>query len=161
MPTELKAMRQGASTVIPRLFCRDVANEIEFCKATFDALEVVVRPAPDGKPAHAMMGFGGAMLMIESEWPGLPSRAPQANGESPVVVYVYVENVEEAIRQAVAAGATVLRAVDKQLWGDRIGWLLDPQGHVWTVATHVEDVVETEIRARWSEMLREPTSKGD
>src|SRR5690349_17871973 len=122
MPTESKGMRQGAPAIIPRLFCHDVANEVEFCTKTFGARELVRRPSPDGQPAHAMMRFGGAMLMIESEWPGLPSRAPGLNGNSPVVMYIYVEDVDETVKRAVAGGAKVLRPTENQIWGDRIAW---------------------------------------
>jgi PhnB protein len=160
MSTATKGIPAGASAVIPRLFCRDVANEINFCVSTFGATEIVRRPGPDGKAAHAMMTFGPSMLMIEAEWPGLPSRTPKPDGSSPVVMYVYVEDVDQTLQRAVAAGAKILRPVENQLWGDRIGWLTDPQGHVWTVATRIEETTEEERQRRWSAMLREPETKG-
>ena len=81
-----------------------------------------------------MMRFGPVMLAFESEWPGLQSRGPETDGSSPVVMYVCVEDVDRTVERAVAAGARILRPLENQLWGDRIGWLADPQGHVWTVA---------------------------
>ena len=92
--------------------------------------------------------------------PGLPSRGPVTDGSSPVVMYVYIEDVDRTVERAVAAGARILRPLENQLWGDRIGWLADPQGHVWTVATRVEETTEEELQKRWSAMLREPETKG-
>jgi PhnB protein len=77
MTAGVKGIPEGASVVIPRLFCLDVAAEIDFCKNAFGAMERVRRPGPDGKVAHALMIIGPAMIMFVAEWPGLPSRAPQ------------------------------------------------------------------------------------
>lgn len=160
MANATKGVPAGVSAIIPRLFCRDVSREIDFCVNTFGGVEVVRRPGLDGKAAHAMMRLGSAMFMIESEWPGLPSRSPEQDGSSPVVMYVYVEDVDKTVERAVAAGARILRPLENQLWGDRIGWLTDPQGHVWTVATRVEELTEEELQRRWSAMLRKPEMKG-
>jgi PhnB protein len=150
----------GVSAVIPRLFCRDVEREINFCIATFNAVEIVRRPGRDGTPAHAMILLGPVRLFLDREWPGLPSRAPQQDGSSPLVMYVYVEDVEKTVGRAVAAGARILRPIDKQLWGDQIGWIIDPEGHVWIIATRTEEVPLVEIENRWSAMLSRPESKG-
>jgi PhnB protein len=123
--------------VIPMLVCRDAAAEIDFCKATFGALEVTRRSAPDGMVIHALLTVGGSMLMIHGEFPNLASRAPQRDGTSPVVVYVYVENVDGVIATAVAADARVLLPAEDQFWGDRVGRIVDPAGHVWNVASRI------------------------
>ena len=81
--TKIKRLPDGVSAVLPMLVCRDVSAEINFCKTTFNALEVVRRPGPDGKSAHAALTINGAMIMIECEWPTLSSRSPQADGSSP------------------------------------------------------------------------------
>ena len=128
----VKGLPAGASVVTPRLFYRDAAAAIEFCATTFGAVERVRRPGPDGTVAHALMIIGPAMIMIEAEWRGLSSRAPALDGSSPVVIYVYVEDVDKTVERAVAAGAKVLQPVETQFWGDRIGWIMDPSGHVWT-----------------------------
>jgi PhnB protein len=153
MAENVKGISEGASVVIPRLFCRDVAAEIDFCKNTFGAVEGVRRPGPDGKAAHALITIGPAMVMIEAEWPGLASRAPKPDGSSPVVIYVYVEDVDKTMERAVAGGAKILLPVANQFWGDRIGWVMDPSGHVWTVATRIEETSEGERRDRWSSIL--------
>jgi len=143
-----KRIPEGASAVIPRLFCRDPVVEIEFCKAAFDAQEGVRRPGADGKTAHAMMLFGPAMLMIESEWPEATNRAPTMDGSSPVALYIYVENVDETVDRAVAYGAKVLMPAADQFWGDRTAWLLDPAGHVWTLAARIEETSEEQRQER-------------
>jgi PhnB protein len=158
MATEHKGVPAGASTIIPRLTCRDVEAQIDFCRHTFGAVEGVRRPGPDGKVAHAMLLFGTAMLMLESEWPTLPSRAPNADGSSPVVLYIYVEDVDTTVERALAQGATLIVPVETQFWGDRIGWVLDPSGHMWTIASRVEETTEKQRRERWSDALRGPTA---
>jgi len=150
MTSTAKPIPDGASVVIPRLFCRDVAAAMDFCKNTFSAVERVRRPGPDGTGAHALLTIGPAMIMIEAEWPGMASRAPKPDGSSPVVIYVYVEDVDKTVERAVAGGAKVLIPVANQFWGDRIGWVMDPSGHVWTIATRVEETSEDQRRERWS-----------
>jgi PhnB protein len=149
----LKGVPEGASVVIPRLFCRDVAAEIDFCRNTFAAIERVRRPGPDQSVQHALLTIGPAMIMIEAEWPGMATRAPQLDGSSPVVIYVYVEDVDQTVERAITAGAKVLFPVQNQFWGDRIGWIMDPAGHVWTVATRVEETTEEERQARLAQMM--------
>jgi PhnB protein len=153
------AMARGipanSSVVIPRLVCRDVAAAVEFCARTFGALDLGSRPGPDGKPAHALLTIGPAMIMIEAEWPTLSSRAPALDGSSPVVIFVYVEDVDETVARAGAGGGKVLIPVQDQFWGDRIGSVMDPSGHVWTIATRIEETSEEERRDRWSRILSE------
>ena len=148
-----KGIPDGSSVVIPRLFCRDVAVAIDFCKSTFGAVELGSRLGPDGTVAHTLMTIGPAMIMIEAEWPGLASRAPKLDGSSPVVIFVYVEDVDKTVERAVAGGAKLLIPVKNQFWGDRIGWVMDPSGHVWTVATRIEETTEGERQDRWSAIL--------
>lgn len=155
MTTAVKPVPEGASRIIPRLFCRDVAHEIDFCKNTFAAVEAVRRPGPDGRPAHALLTIGPAMLMIEAEWPGIASRPPQFDGSSPVVIYIYVDDVDKTVARAIAGGAKILFPVQNQFWGDRIGWIMDPAGHVWTIATRIEETTEEERQARLARMMAE------
>jgi PhnB protein len=155
MVGEMKGIPDDTSDLIPRLFCRDVAAAIDFCTNTFDAVERNRRPGPDGKAAHALMTIGSAMIMIEAEWPSLATRAPTPDGSSPVVMYVYVEDVDSTVERAVANGAKVLIPVENQFWGDRTGWVMDPSGHVWTIASRVEETSEDVRRERWSS-IRSP-----
>jgi PhnB protein len=153
MSETYQGVPEGASAVIPRLFCRDPAGEIDFCTATFRAQERVRRPGPDGTVGHALIMIGPAMVMIEAEWPQAPNRAPALDGSSSVALYVYVENVDETVERAVARGARVLMPAADQLWGDRIAWFIDPSGHVWTVATRVEETSEPQRRERLGSLL--------
>ena len=120
-----KPVPDGASVVMPMLVCRHAGAELDFCKTTFGAVERVNRPGPDGTVAHALVTIGGAMVMIEGEWPTLDSRAPRNDGSSPVVIYVYVDNVDLVVERAVTAGAKVLVPIQNQFWGDRTGRIMD------------------------------------
>ena len=146
----VKGVPDNSSVIMPRLVCRDVAAEIEFCVNTFEAVELGRRPGPDGRAAHALLTIGPAMIMIETEWPNLTSRAPTPDGSSPVLIFVYVKDVDATVQRAVAGGAKVLVPVQDQFWGDRSGWIMDPSGHVWTVATRIEETSEEERQERWS-----------
>jgi PhnB protein len=151
--SNVKSIPDGVSAVMPMLVCNDVSSEIDFCKTTFDAVELVRRPGPDGSVAHAALTISGAMVMIEGVWPTLSSRSPQTDGSSPVVIYVYVQDVDEVIERAVTSGATVLLPAKDQFWGDRTARIMDPAGHVWTVSTRIEETTSTERQDRWSEIL--------
>ena len=153
--SKVKPIPDRSSVVMPMLVCRDAAVEIDFCKTTFAAVELGRRPGPDGTVVHALLTIGEAMIMIEAEWPTLASRAPQPDGSSPVVIYVYVEDVDTVIERAVAAGGRVLLPVKNQFWGDRTGRIIDPSGHVWTISTRVEDTSSAEREERWSNIVKD------
>jgi PhnB protein len=125
--------------VIPMLVCRDGASEIDFCKTTFGAVELSRRSAPDGSVVHATLKIGESMLMIHGEVPALASRAPQSDGSSSVVIYIYVDDVDGMTARAAAAGARVLIPVANQFWGDRVGRIIDPAGHVWNISTRIAE----------------------
>jgi PhnB protein len=150
MSGHVKGIPDNSAVVIPRLVCRDPAAAIDFCAEALGAVELNRRPGPDGTVAHALMTIGPAMIMIEGEWPTLPSRAPKADGSSPVVIFVYVHDVDKTVERAIAAGAQVLVPLQDQFWGDRIAWIMDPSGHVWTIATRIEETTAQERTARWS-----------
>jgi PhnB protein len=155
----VKGIPEGASVVIPRLFCRDPAAQIEFCRTVFGAVEGVRRLGADGKVAHAMLMIGPAMVMIESEWPGITNRAPVPDGSSPVAIFVYVEDVDQVVDRAAAAGGKVLMPPKDQFWGDRTAWIMDPSGHVWTVASRVEETTEEERQQRLARVLADEGSR--
>jgi len=146
---------ENTSIIMPRLVCRDAAAEMDFCVRTFEAEELNRRPGADGAVVHGLLKIGGEMVMIESEWPSLPSRAPAADASSPVVIFVYVPDVDTTVERAVANGARVLVPLKDQFWGDRIAWFIDPAGHVWTVASRIEDTTPAERAARWDRILAE------
>jgi PhnB protein len=127
--------------LIPMLVCRDGASEIDFCKTAFGAVELTRRVGPDGTVVHATLTIGGSMFMIHGEFPTLGSRAPQPDGSSSVVIYLYVDDVDSVIERAVQTGATVLIPAANQAWGDRVGRVIDPSGHVWNVASRVGETL--------------------
>jgi PhnB protein len=153
MASPYKGVPEGASAITPRLYCRDVEAEIQFCCEALGAIEKARRPGADGRAQHAMVLFGPAMLMIEAENPETPTRPPSPDGSSPVVIYLYVENVDATVERALQRGAKLIVPVATHFWGDRLGWVQDPAGHMWTIATRVEQTTEDQRRDRWSEIL--------
>ena len=144
---------ENTSIIIPRLVCRDPAAEVAFCVRALGAVSINERPGPDGKLAHALLKIGPEMVMIEGEWPTLPSRAPAMDATSPVVIFLYVPDVDDTVKRAVESGGTIVVPLADQFWGDRTAWIMDPAGHVWTVATRVEQTTAEERTKRWNEVL--------
>jgi len=128
-------MAKFVRAVIPMLVCVDAAAEIEFCKAAFGAVELSRRADEDGSVTHATLGIGEILIMVHGETAHLASRAPQGDGSSSVVIYLYLEDVDGVVERAVAAGARVLTPLEDCFWGDRMARIIDPQGHVWNVAS--------------------------
>jgi PhnB protein len=144
---------ERSSVIIPRLFCREPMAEIKFCTTVLDAVVLNQRAGQDGSVAHALMTIGPAMVMIESEWPEVASRAPRLDASSPVVLYAYVADVDNTMERAVAAGARSLMPPTNQFWGDRTAWFMDPSGHVWTIASRIEETTERERQDRYNQIL--------
>jgi len=159
MATNAGELPKNTSIIIPRLVCRDPASEIDFCVRAFEAIEVNRRPGPNGSVAHAMLTIGPEMIMVEAEWPSLPSCAPTPDGTSPVVIFVYVPDVDQTVARASACGAKVLVPLQNQFWGDRMAWLMDPSGHVWTVATRIEETTAQERTDRWEKSLAQKQAR--
>ena len=159
MATNAGELPKNTSIIIPRLVCRDPASEIDFCVRAFEAIEVNRRPGPNGSVAHALLTIGPEMIMVEAEWPSLPSRAPTPDGTSPVVIFVYVPDVDQTVERASACGAKVLVPLQNQFWGDRMAWLMDPSGHVWTVATCIDETTAQERTDRWEKTLAQKQAR--
>jgi PhnB protein len=153
----VKPIPDTSPRVIPTLVCRDVEPEVEFCQRVLAADVIVRRPGPDGRTVHAALGVGDARIILQAEFPGLASRAPQTDGTSPIVVLVYVEDVDRAVEEAAALGGSVLLPAQDQFWGDRTARVMDPSGHVWTLASRIQDTTEAERRERWDD-IRKNTS---
>jgi PhnB protein len=124
--------------VAPMLVCVDPEAEIDFCEAAFGAVELSRRSAEDGSVTHATLGISGLLIMLHGETEQLASRAPQLDGSSSVVIYIYLQDVDTVIERAVASGARVLTPLENTFWGDRMARIVDPSGHVWNVASRVE-----------------------
>ena len=146
MPT--KAIPDGYRTVTPYLVMRDAARAIDFYKRALGATEIFRFSAPDDKIGHAEIKVGDSVLMLAEEMPDMGYRGPQTLGGTAVSLMVYVEDVDQQFRRAVDAGAKVKQEVKDQFYGDRSGTVEDPFGHVWTIATHMEDVSQDDLMKR-------------
>jgi len=140
---------QHYQSVTPYLIVHDAARAIEFYKQAFGAREIMRLGGPGERIGHAEITIGDAQIMLADEAPAHGAVSPQSLGGSPVRVHLYVEDVDSLAKQAVAAGAKILRPVQDQFYGDRSGQLADPFGHVWIVSTHVEDVAHEEVQERF------------
>jgi PhnB protein len=140
--------------VTPTLVVDGGVEALEFYTALFGATERMRIPGPGGTIAHAEIQVGDSVLMIEDASPALGTKAPPPDGldGSPTSLFIYVEDVDAVIRSAVELGATLQRAPQDQFYGDRDGHIVDPFGHHWTVATHVEDVPPDEMMRRIGEL---------
>ncbi len=143
-----KPIPEGYHNVTPHLIIRGAADAIEFYKKAFGATELFRFPAPDGKIGHAEIKIGDSPIMLADEYPEMGYKGPQTFGGSPVSLMIYVEDVDSVFNRALMAGATVMEAVQDKFYGDRIGSLTDPFGHVWHVSTHKEDVSFEELQRR-------------
>jgi PhnB protein len=148
MPEKVNPIPDGYHSVTPYLVVNDGARALEFYKQAFGATEVFRMEGPDGKIGHAEIKIGNSHVMLADEHPEMGARSPQAFGGSPVSLMLYVEDVDATVGQAVEAGAKLTRPVANQFYGDRTGGVTDPFGHVWYVATHVEDVPFEELQKR-------------
>jgi PhnB protein len=150
-----KPIPDGYHTVTPYLIIQGAARAIKFYEEAFDATELFRMADPGGKVGHAEISIGDSRIMLADEHPDMGFRSPQSLGGSAVGIHLYVEDVDSMAGRAVAAGATVLRAVQDQFYGDRSGTLVDPFGHVWTLATHERDVSPEEIEKHFEASLKQ------
>lgn len=146
----------GYHSITPYLMVRDAARAIAFYRDAFGAHEVMRFDTPNGKVAHAEVKIGDSHVMLADESPEFAG--PQTLGGAGVSLMLYVDDVDATFARAVASGATVRRPVADQFYGDRLGTLADPFGHVWSIATHREDVPLEEMQRRMASMTDEKTS---
>jgi len=151
--TDVKPIPDGYPRVSPYLIVDGAADAIEFYKTVLRATERVRMPGPNNTVGHAELQIGDSVIMLADEFPDIGFRGPKAVGGTPVVVNVYVEDVDDVFARALKAGATELQPVTNQFYGDRRGQFEDPFGHRWAVATHVEDVPEDEMMKRAEEAM--------
>jgi PhnB protein len=147
MPATVKAIPDGYESVIPYLVVNDGAGAIEFYKKVFDATEVM-RFEDKGKIGHAELRIGGGIFMLADEYPDLGYRSPEPGKLPPAGMMIYVQDVDSVVERSVKEGATVERPIADQFYGDRAGAIVDPFGHRWYVATHIEDVSPEEMEQR-------------
>ena len=148
----VQAIPSGYSGVTAYLIVRGAARALDFYKRAFGAIELMRFPGPGGVIGHAEIKIGDGVVLLADEMPDTPHRSPEALGGTPVSLMFYVADVDRRFAQAVSARATVQRKVMDQFYGDRSGTLVDPFGHVWTIAMHVEDVSPEEMKRRMAAM---------
>jgi uncharacterized glyoxalase superfamily protein PhnB len=142
----VKPIPEGYHTVTPHLILNDTGAALDFYKKAFGAEEICRMPGPGGKGVmHAEIRIGNSALMLADEWPGMGTKSPKSLGGASSTIHLYVENVDKAFEQAVAAGATPEMPPSDMFWGDRYGKLTDPFGVSWSVATHIKDMTPEEI----------------
>jgi PhnB protein len=150
---DVKPIPDDYPQVTPYLCVRDAKAAIEFYTEVFGAAERMRLPGPNDTIGHAELRLGNSLIMLADEAPEIGFRAPTTIGGTPVVISVYVEDVDAVFERAIQAGATSLRALEDQFYGDRSGQFEDPFGHRWSVATHVEDVSPEEMERRSAEAM--------
>ena len=143
-----KPIPEGYHTLTPYLAVDNATEAIEFYKRAFRAKERMRMPGPEGTIGHAELEIGDSLVMLSDPFPQATTRPPKELGGTSASVFMYVEDVDAVVKQAVDAGATVTMEVADQFWGDRFGAVQDPFGHLWSIATHVEDLTPEEIAER-------------
>jgi PhnB protein len=144
----VKPIPDGYHSVTPYLIINGAAAAIEFYQKAFGATELFRMAQPDGKIGHAEIKIGDSPIMLADEFPEMKYFGPKTLGGSSVSILIYVEDVDTVFQQALDAGAEVQKAIEDKFYGDRMGSLVDPFGHVWHVGTHTEDVAPEEMEKR-------------
>ncbi len=146
MSNQLKSIPDGFHSLTPMLTVNDGEKAIDFYKDAFGAVELLRMTVPHGKAImHAELKIGNSIFFIGEEMGDKSVKSPQTLRGTTVSFYVYVQNVDDAFKQAVAAGAKVEMPLIDMFWGDRCGTVQDPFGHQWMLATHVKDVTPEEM----------------
>ena len=149
MKKATKPIPDGFHTLTPHLVVKGATKAIEFYKKAFGAKEMKRMSGPDGESIiHADLQIGDSRLLLVDEFPEMNARGPLTIGGSPVSIHMFVDDVDTAFERALAAGAEVRMPLADQFWGDRYGVLADPFGHLWSLATHKEDLTPEEIGER-------------
>jgi PhnB protein len=149
----VKPIPEGYTAITPYLTVDDGRGAIEFYKRAFGAAERGMMAAPDGRIAHAELQIGDAVIMLSDKFPQFATETPKEVGGTTVAIFLFVEDVDSVVQAAAAAGATIAMEPEDQFWGDRLGQVTDPFGHVWLIATRVEDLTPEEVEARSREVF--------
>jgi PhnB protein len=144
----VKPTPEGYRSVTPYLICKGAAAAIDYYKKAFGATELTRHGGPDGQIGHAEIKIGDSVIMLADEFPAMQALSPKTIGGTPVLLLVYVTDVDAVFKRSLAAGGKQVHALEDKFYGDRTGTLLDPFGHMWTVATHKEDVSPEEMTRR-------------
>lgn len=148
----VQAIPEGYHSITPYLSIKGAAAAIEFYKQAFGAVELVRMPAPGGLVGHAEIRIGNSMVMLADECAEAANQSPQSLGGTPVSLLIYVGDTDAVFRNAVTAGAKVVREPENMFYGDRSAGVIDPFGHSWFIHTHIEDVSPEEMEKRLAAM---------
>ena len=148
MPSKVKPIPDGYSSLTPYLVVKGAADALEFYKKAFGAKELFRMAHPNGEIGHAEMQIGNSRFMLADEHPKMNIKGPKSFGGTPVSLLLYTEDVDFMTAQAIKAGAKIVKPIEDQFYGDRMGMVVDPFGHQWSVATHIEDVPPQEMAKR-------------
>lgn len=159
MATQVKPTPDRYHSVTPYLIVKDGARAIEFYKKNLGATEEMRMDAPGGKIGHAELRFGDSIVMLADECPEMNALGPQNTGASPVTIHLYVDDADAVVKRAVAAGAKLSHPVENKFYGDRSGGIIDPFGHRWSIATHIEDVPPEEMQQRAAQAMAKMGNK--
>ena len=142
-----KSVPDGFNTLSPHIVVQDALKALEFYKKAFGAQETTRHLTPDGKSVmHAQLKIGNSVLMLANEWPPM-CLSPKSRGGTSVTLHLYVDDADAAFDRAVKAGCAIRMPLMDQFWGDRYGQVEDPFGHLWSIATHKQDLTEEQIAA--------------
>jgi PhnB protein len=150
----VKPIPDGYHSVTPYLVMQECGRAIDFYKQALGAEELFRMPGADGKVGHAEIKIGNSILMLSDEHPEMGFKGPKSYGGTPVGLMIYVNDCDAVFHAAVKSGATALRPLQDQFYGDRSGTVVDPFGHVWTISTHKEDVPPDEMARRAAEAMK-------
>jgi len=148
-----KPIPEGYHTLTPYLVVNGAAAALDFYARAFGGVELYRLQDPTGKVGHAEMRIGDSHFMLADEFPEMGAVSPKTQSGHSISLLVYLPDVDDAFRRAIAAGATEVRPVQDQFYGDRSGTLIDPFGHQWSLATHVADVTPEEMERRYAELM--------
>jgi PhnB protein len=145
---------KGYNSVTPYLIIKGAAQAIDYYKKVFGATVVVRMDGPDGRVGHAELQIGDSRIMLAEENPKMGATSATTIGNSPVSLYLYLPDVDRVVEKAAAEGAKIVKPVQDQFYGDRSGFIQDPFGHFWGIATHIEDVSPQEMKERMKKVMQ-------
>jgi uncharacterized glyoxalase superfamily protein PhnB len=154
MSPKVSPIPQGYHTITPHIVVKDTRKAVDFYKRAFGAEVRGIAEGPDGHVMHAEVKIGDSILMLNDEFPSYGALSPTSTkADTCVSLHLYVEDADKVFAAAKAAGAVETMPLQDQFWGDRYGKLRDPFGHSWSIATHIKDMSEKEMKASMEEAM--------
>jgi PhnB protein len=151
MGRKVRSIPKGHHSITPYLIVSDAKAALDYYHDAFGSEELMRLLTMEGKIAHAEIQIGNSVVMVADEFPQMNIFSPTTYGGTSVTLVLYVENADAIFHQALAAGGKIYRHLENQVYGDRSGMVIDPFGHLWSIATHIEDVTPDEMKKRLSD----------